>query len=181
MLEEMFDVVDDQDVVIEQLPRSTVHREHRLHRAVHIFVFDSAGRLLVHQRSATKDECPLVWNSSASGHVHAGESYDVAALRELEEELGLRCLLEPLHKFAPGPWTGWEFCWLYRCYSDDVPTFDPEEIVAGEYLELSDLVQRVRERPDDFSPSFRHLFDWYCRLAGVPLAAPLSGPPGGPL
>ena len=59
MSEEIFDVVDQDDKVLFQAPRSVVHANHWLHRAVHIFVFNSQGKLLVHRRSATKDEAPL--------------------------------------------------------------------------------------------------------------------------
>src|SRR5689334_2822442 len=94
MPEEFFDVVDEQDRVLRQAPRSVVHANHWLHRAAHIFVFNSQAELLVHRRSATKDECPLMYTSSASGHLAAGEGYDIAAVRELEEELGLKSPLE---------------------------------------------------------------------------------------
>ena len=92
MSEEMFDVVDQDDKVLFQSPRSVVHANHWLHRAVHIFVFNSKGELLIHRRSATKDEAPLKCTSSASGHLAAGEDYATAAMRELEEELGLKTL-----------------------------------------------------------------------------------------
>src|SRR5579871_1630345 len=92
--EELFDVVDNQDCVLRQAPRSVVHANHWLHRASHIFVFNSQGQLLVHRRSATKDECPLLYTSSASGHLAAGEDYATAAVRELEEELGLKSPVE---------------------------------------------------------------------------------------
>ena len=51
MQEELFDVVDEQDEVLYSLVRSEVHRRLLLHRAVHVFVFNSAGQLLIHQRS----------------------------------------------------------------------------------------------------------------------------------
>ncbi len=89
MPEELFDVVDEQDRVLRQAPRSQVHAQKWLHRASHIFVFNCRGELLVHRRTATKDECPLMFTSSASGHLAAGEDYETAAVRELEEELGL--------------------------------------------------------------------------------------------
>src|SRR4051794_19553070 len=63
--EERFDVVDDRDQILGQAPRSEVHAQHWLHRAVHIFVFNTRGELLIHQRTATKDECPLMFTSSA--------------------------------------------------------------------------------------------------------------------
>jgi len=45
---ETFDVVDEKDAVTGQLSRHEVHRQKRLHRAVHIFVFNRCGdRLFV--------------------------------------------------------------------------------------------------------------------------------------
>jgi len=56
--EELFDVVDEQDRVLEQLPRSIVHARKLLHRAANVFVFNSRGALLLQFRAATKDEYP---------------------------------------------------------------------------------------------------------------------------
>lgn len=78
--EELFDVVDQDDCIICSQPRSVVHQRKLLHRAVHVFVFGTDGKLLVHRRSASKEEFPSVWTSSCSGHVSAGESYDETAL-----------------------------------------------------------------------------------------------------
>ena len=81
MPEEIFDVVDECDRVVGQAPRSVVHARKLLHRAVHIFVFNSRRELLLQKRSALKDEYPLCYTSSASGHLSAGESYETAAPR----------------------------------------------------------------------------------------------------
>ncbi len=83
--EEIFDVCDEHDRVIGTAPRSRVHAERLLHRAVHIFVLNSRGEILLQRRSATKDEAPLKLTSSASGHLSAGEDYEESAIRELAE------------------------------------------------------------------------------------------------
>ena len=161
MAEEMFDVVDEFDRVVEQLPRSVVHARGLLHRAVSIFVFNTQGELLVHLRSRQKDEFASCWTSSASGHVSAGESYDEAAPRELAEEVGLRSPLEFLVKLPGGKQTANEFTVLYRTVTDDPPTFDPAEIETGEFVGLDELTRRVQQQPELYTPPFRELLRWY--------------------
>lgn len=163
MPEELFDIVDELDRVIGQMPRSQVHAQKRLHRAVHIFVFKTSGEMLIHLRSPDKDEQPNKWTSSASGHLSAGEDYDETAHRELEEEIGLAGELEFLHKFAASPETSYEFTGLYRLITDDEPTFNPTEITRGEYVTLKELQQRIETERTSFSSAFLVLFEWYCR------------------
>lgn len=157
----MFDVVDENDLVIGQAPRSEVHARKLLHRAVHIFVFNSRGEMLIHLRSATKDESPNTWTSSASGHLSAGEDYDETAHRELQEEVGLAGELEFLQKFPASAETSWEHTALYRLFSDDEPTFDPVEIATGEYLSLDEIDRRIAAARESFSPAFLTLYEWF--------------------
>lgn len=161
MTEEMFDVVDEWDRVLGTALRSQVHRHHLLHRAVHIFLFNPYGQLLLQLRSARKDEYPLCYTSSASGHLSAGEDYDSAAPRELEEELGLREPLVRLAKFSASPRTAFEHTVLYRAESSHLPRFDPEEIEAVTFHSLPEVAALLRDTPEKFSPPFVHLFAWY--------------------
>lgn len=154
-------MVDADDRVISQLPRSEVHARKLLHRAVHIFVFNSRGQLLLHRRSATKDEFPLRYTSSASGHVSAGETYDECAPRELQEEIGLVAPLVWLHKFPASEETAREHTVLYRAVTDDQPTLDPGEIDCAEYYDLEEVDALLAADPERFSPPFRVLFRWY--------------------
>jgi isopentenyl-diphosphate delta-isomerase len=161
MTEEIFDVVDEFDRVLRQAPRSIVHSQKWLHRAVHIFVLNSRGELLLQLRTSTKDEYPRCYTSSASGHLHAGEDYLPAAHRELAEELGLICELEFLKKFPAGAETSFEHTELYRTTTDAPPVFDPAEIESGEFVAPTRLAQWINDRPDEFTPCFRTLFWWY--------------------
>jgi 16S rRNA (adenine1518-N6/adenine1519-N6)-dimethyltransferase len=166
MPEEIFDVVDEQDRVIGQLPRSEVHARKLLHRAVHIFVFNSRGQLLIHRRSATKDEYPLCYTSSASGHLSAGETYEGCAPREMREEIGLTAPLTFLHKFPASPETAYEHTVLYQAVTDDPPTFDPDEIESGNYYELAEITRMIEENQGEFSPAFCTLFRWFVGSGG---------------
>ena len=88
MQEDIFDIVNENDEVVGQKPRSEVHAEGLRHRAVHVLIFNDEGELFMQKRSKSKDTWPGAWDSSCSGHVDSGEVYEVAAIRELDEELG---------------------------------------------------------------------------------------------
>jgi len=165
MPEEIFDVVDENDRVIGQAPRSVVHAQKLAHRAVHVFVFNSRGELLLQKRSARKDEYPLCYTSSASGHLGAGETYEAAAPRELEEELGLSARLEWLAKFSAGPDTSQEHTVLYCTTTDVLPQFDVDEIDAISFHPIDDIALMIERQPAIFSPCFVTLFEWYRRHA----------------
>lgn len=158
MAEEQFDVVDDDDRVLEQRARSEVHRLKLLHRATHVFVFRSDQTMLIHKRSPSKEEFPSVWTSSCSGHVSAGESYDESAPRELLEELGFQAPLSFLKKFAACPDTSYEFTVLYRTLFDGPISPDPDEMTEVKWMKPSEITAWIQSSPDDFSPAFRLLF-----------------------
>lgn len=163
MSEEIFDVVNEFDEVIGQAPRSEVHERNLLHRAASIFVFNSAGELLLQLRSATKDQYPSCYTASASGHLDAGEDYETAARRELKEELGLVNPLEYLTSFQASEETAFEFTALFRTTTDEELSPHPEEIAALNWASLSDVAQQISAAPERFTPPFRVAFDWYIK------------------
>ena len=156
MAEEYFDVVNERDEPIGRATRREVHARELLHRSVHVLVFDSCGRVFLQKRSMAKDMDPGLWDSSCSGHVDAGEDYDTAVVRELDEELGIHL------KGAPERWlqlkaqdqTGWEFCWIYRLQHNGPFELHPEEIETGEWLTAGELKMRMAARPQDYSDLF---------------------------
>jgi isopentenyldiphosphate isomerase len=71
-------------------PKADVHRDGDWHRSVHVWIFTPDGRVLLQKRSLRKENNPGLWDVSAAGHVSAGEDWMTSAIREVEEELGLR-------------------------------------------------------------------------------------------
>ena len=151
-LDELFDVVDEQDRVVGQERREVVHRDMLFHRAVHVWMFDDEGRLLLQLRSEQKDQYPSTWTSSASGHLDAGESYDHAAARELREELGVDLPIREALRLPGSPQTLYEFTRLYLTeFSGDLfPAGD--EISEVRWWAVEELQQATLNEPSDFSP-----------------------------
>jgi isopentenyldiphosphate isomerase len=153
MSEEIFDVVNERDEVIEPQSRSEVHRLGLMHRAVHVLVFNARGQVFLQKRSTTKDRQPGLWDSSASGHVDAGEDYDACAVRELGEEIGLRLNAAPerLFKLAACAETDQEHVWVYRCGAEGPFRLHPEEIETGGWFTPEEVTRWMAERPEEFA------------------------------
>lgn len=158
--EEWFDVVDERDEVVRRATRREVHATGLWHRAVHVLVFDSAGRIFLQKRSMLKDMSPGLWDSSCSGHLDSGEGYDAAAVRELGEEIGVGTPPVPERWFRLQACedTGWEFVWVYRLSYDGPIVLDPAEIQFGEWVAPTEVSTRIAARPGDFCTSFKLLW-----------------------
>jgi 16S rRNA (adenine1518-N6/adenine1519-N6)-dimethyltransferase len=151
---ERFPVVDEQDRLLGDAPRAEVHGNNLRHRAVHILVFNNLGELFLQKRSRWKDRHPCLWDSSAAGHVDAGEDYDAAANRELREELGVTADLTRVAKLPASEKTGQEFIWLYRARHDGPFELARSEIEYGEFFPTDVVSGWLKARPEDFAPGF---------------------------
>lgn len=157
--DELFDVVDENDVPTGTATRAEVHAENLIHRAVHVFVLNKNGDLWLQKRSHRKDMNPGVWDSSVSGHLDAGEPYEAAAIRELGEEIGIRdATPEEILSVKPSEETGWEHIRLFRAEHAGAVSFPAAEIESMMPFPIEEIEAWLSNMPDDFSPAFRLLF-----------------------
>ena len=151
---ERFPIVDENDQEIGTATRQEVHENNFRHRAVHMLIFNGTGELLLQKRSPWKDRHPLLWDSSAAGHVEANEQYDESAARELEEELGVTTRLRPMDKLPASEKTGQEFITVYRGEHDGPFRYPADEISAVEFFPIAIVERWVANKPEDFAPGF---------------------------
>jgi|GEM_PF-17538 len=160
--DDWLDIVDADDRVVGRARRADAHARGLRHRSVHVLLHDTAGRLFVQKRSASKDTNPGLWDTSAAGHVDAGESRPVAARRELAEELGVvveERALQPLFMLAPQPVTGNEFVSVFQVCSDSPITLEADEIDEGAWLSPDELTGRLQATPERFTEVFRTIIE----------------------
>jgi len=160
--DEIFDVVDSEDMVVGKASRLQVHNNDLMHRSVHILVFNSTGRLFLQKRAMIKDESPGLWDSSAAGHVELGEDYISCAKRELIEELGLSGVqLDEVLSIPAQSTTFWEHVRVYKCVTDSNICINKNEISEGRYIRLSELRALMQLKPEIHTSTFSHIFANY--------------------
>jgi 8-oxo-dGTP pyrophosphatase MutT (NUDIX family) len=139
MTEELVDIVDDDDNVITTVTRSEMRSRRLQHRSVGIAVISTDGRLLIHRRSLAKDIWPGWWDIAAGGVVAAGETYEEAARRELEEELGVEGELEFLGQSRYVDDDVAEMCRGYRLVHDGPFEFSDGEVREVRWVTFAEL------------------------------------------
>lgn len=71
-------------------PREEIHSQGIWHKVIHTWIVSKpSGNLLIQRRCPTKESHPDKWDVSSAGHISFGQQSKEAAVRELEEELGL--------------------------------------------------------------------------------------------
>ena len=164
---ELLDVVDDNDQVIDCLPRHQIHAAGIRHRAVHILVFNQIGEFFLQKRSMKKDLNKGLWDTSAAGHVDAGEDYVGTAIREAKEELGvdLENKLQPLFKLSPEPDLGMEFIQVYQSIHNGPFVLNAEETDEGLWFSTKDISTGVLENDPTMTKSFKIIWTQYILCA----------------
>jgi isopentenyldiphosphate isomerase len=159
--DELVDVVDDEDRVLRHATRAEMRRENLLHRAVYILVLNTAGALFVHRRTPTKDVYPGYFDVTVGGVVAAGEDYDVAARRELAEEVGIvDTPITPLFAVRFADESTQLIGRAYLARSDGPVCLQAEEVAWGAFVTLAEAERIVREErccPDGIDVLRRYL------------------------
>ena len=151
----------------EVVSREIAHQQGILHRSVHIWIVrEEAGRtqVLLQKRSQEKDSYPGMYDTSSAGHISAGEEPLPSALRELEEELGIRAEPEELtyagffriefqEIFHGKPFRDNEYVNVY-VYSQPVDirdlTLQKDEVEEVRWFDLAEVETGIRTRRDLF-------------------------------
>ena len=144
-LEELFDIVNEKDEVIGQAKRGEVHGNPKLiHRSIGVTVTNNKGEIFLQQRSKTKDTDPLRWTLSCSGHVDSGNSFENAAHRELQEELGIDLDIKLVTRFIYFGKSETEMVTLFKSKSEGPFKLLKEEIVQGKFYTRNELKSQIK-------------------------------------
>ena len=108
MAEAVIQVTEHDEVIGPISKLDSHHGEGKYHRAFSVLLFDSSGRLLLQRRASHKITFPNVWANSCCSHpLYSDEEMELknalgvkrAAIRKLEQELGIHPSQVPIEKF----------------------------------------------------------------------------------
>lgn len=93
-------LVDEEGREVGRSPKLAAHTDPgQLHRAVSVFVFSTAGDLLLQRRAPAKYHFAGRWSNTCCGHPRPGEPVVAAGRRRLVDELGMDCELVEVATF----------------------------------------------------------------------------------
>ncbi len=162
-------IVDEDDQPIAQATKQGAWDKGLRHRVIRIMIENDDGQVLLQHRSPKKDIFPDCRDNSAAGHVDAGEDYKQAALRELQEELGLDGIdIQEVRKYVSDEtWRNHRlkrFTTVYKAHANvDVATLKLEEgkVDDARWFTISEVRALVSQHPDQASDGLRQVFERY--------------------
>lgn len=159
---EYLDLVDENDNVIGKEDRNVIYKNNwRNFRVINIMIFTSDNKIVVPKRSANRRLFPNCYDCSVGGHVSSGETYEQAAYRELEEELGITGVkLEEIGYFKPSDIDTSAFSKMYKLVYDGILDFDRDGIEDIYYMDKEEVRKLIEENPAQFKGDYPKFFKW---------------------
>ena len=142
MAHELIDYVDADDRPVGRGPRGLAAAMGLLYRVAATVCGDRDGRVLVYRRPDGAAVFPGHYDVLVGGSVRAGESYLRAAVRELDEECGIRPATPPREIFRTRRSSPVGPCWLavHRAEAEGPLCPDLREIAWHAFRDPQDLL-----------------------------------------
>ena len=156
-------LVDQHDQVIGEMEKLEAHLKGVLHRAFSVFLFNEAGELLLQQRAFSKYHSGGLWTNTCCSHPAPGEEIVDAALRRLDQELGIKDVaVEIIHHFVykaefDNGLTEHEFDYVLKGKYNGVPDLNSDEVESVRWISLQQLREEIAKNPEQFTYWFREL------------------------
>lgn len=93
----MLNVIDEKDNIIRKATREEIHKKGLLHREIHVWFYTAKREIIFQHRAKDKDTFPDLLDATVGGHIEMEQDYEDAAIKEVEEETGIKVDIKDLH------------------------------------------------------------------------------------
>ena len=158
-------VVDHKDTVLGTMPKTDAHRQGILHRAFSVFVFNSAGNLLLQRRADHKYHSGGLWTNTCCSHPAAGTDIYAQAVSRTRQEMGItpdrmRHVGSVIYRAdLDRGMVEHEFDHIFVGYSDQMPDPNPDEVSGYLYMPFPEVRKAVSVVPGEFTVWFRIIME----------------------
>jgi isopentenyl-diphosphate Delta-isomerase len=156
-------LVDADDHELGTMDKMEAHRKAVLHRAFSVFIFNSAGDMLLQQRAINKYHSGGLWTNACCSHPFPGETAKEGAIRRLQEEMGFSTSVQEAFSFiyeAPfdNGLTEHEFDHVFIGEYEARIIPNPSEVQDFCYRSLEEIEASLQSHPARFTAWFHLAF-----------------------
>ncbi|RYY32385.1 MAG: isopentenyl-diphosphate Delta-isomerase [Sphingobacteriaceae bacterium] len=153
-------IVDEQDNMLGVMDKMEAHITGTLHRAVSVFIFNSAGDFLLQRRAVEKYHSGGQWSNTCCSHPRPDETAFAAAHRRLHEEMGMEADLTYAFNFVyraefSNELTEYEYDHVFFGVSDQVPVPNNDEVAEYRYMNIDVLIKDMQNYPNYYTEWFK--------------------------
>ncbi|MFA6919115.1 MAG: NUDIX hydrolase [Patescibacteria group bacterium] len=200
MSAELLDIYSFEGELVGQMEKkefhNTIREEYKeksstsiRHKHVRIFLMTSRGRIILQRRSKWKGDNQGLWDKTIGGHVTSGDSFELTALKECAEELGIPAtivrpedfentvattelgilaILKPLslldnyqsHRIHNGEkWIETGISQFYIGYYDGAIRFIDSECCGLQVFNLEELEDEMQQYPENFTDDIKYIIN----------------------
>lgn len=157
-------LVDPFDLEIGTMEKLEAHQKGLLHRAFSVLLFNSQGELMLQQRSLNKYHSPGLWTNTCCSHPRPNENTLSAAMRRLQEEMGLSSNLKEIFHFTyraelEDGLIEHEIDHVFIGFTDATPHLNQNEAMGFKWLSLSRILKDLQEQPEQYTAWFQILIN----------------------
>lgn len=157
-------LVNEHDDEIGFMPKLEAHQKGSLHRAFSVFIFNTKGELLLQQRALGKYHSEGLWSNTCCSHPLPNEATSSAAVRRLQEEMGLQASLQFLYSFLykaelENGLTEHELDHVFWGISDHEPIINTAEVSNFKYISVEDLAVDIKKNPSRYTEWLKICFE----------------------
>jgi len=156
-----YPIVNNDDQIIGYKDKEQAYKEGAMLRSIQVFVYNPKKELFIQKRAKNKLRYPNYFCTSVAGHIEPAENYQQAAIRELNEELGLKKIKNlkfVTKEKTPVGENSYAMTAFFTIETDELITLQKEEIDSGNFYTIKEIKQLIL-KGSLFTPGFLYFFN----------------------
>lgn len=165
-MEERIEEIDWEENIIKTHPKDKLKETMFPHKASVVIPKTKDGKIILCKRAKDKHPFPGTWCCGVGGKVAAGESEEIAALREMKEEVGINSALDFVTKVKYDKEDYKALFYVFTTkenFTVESFSIDPREIEYLKEFEVNEVTKMINENQNKFAPTFITLFKEFAK------------------